>query len=359
MNDGLTTLNEQRWRAVVTRSTAADGVFFYGVVTTGVYCRPSCASRIPNRQNVRFFDTVEQAEGGGYRACKRCTPRHPSPSAARKQRDIVIQACRRIEAADEIPSLQQLAEEVGMSASRLHRRFKDAVGLTPKEYASAVRDQRLRERLVEGHSVTDAVHAAGFESSSRFYAQASSLLGMRASRYRTGGKQESIRFATTKTHLGWMLVAATEAGVCRVEFGDSPDALHERLKQCFPHAQISRAAGHVAEWMQQIVRHLEDPANRLDLPLDIQGTAFQRRVWRALQEIPLGERRTYGELAQSLGVPNAARAVGHACAANPVAVAIPCHRVLPKGGGLGGYRWGTQRKQSLLERESDAKSANS
>ncbi len=340
--------DEARWEAVLHRTPEADGKFVYGVLTTGVYCRPVCRSRRPRRQNVRFFDTPAQAEAAGLRPCKRCQPHLPDPHP---HRQAVLQACRLIDQSDEPPALADLAAAAGLSTAHFQRVFKKLVGVTPKQYALQKRLNRVQNGLQTEPTVTQAVYQAGYGSSSRFYEQAGLSLGMAPSTYRRGGEGIHIRYATAPCSLGWVLVATTDRGICAIEFADTPEALEERLKTRFPRARLSANAAELSDWMAQVLVFLEQPARGLDLPLDVQGTAFQRRVWQALQEIPPGTVASYGEIAERLGNPNAARAVARACAQNPVAVAIPCHRVVRQNGDIGGYRWGAARKKELLARE--------
>jgi AraC family transcriptional regulator of adaptative response/methylated-DNA-[protein]-cysteine methyltransferase len=338
-----------RWRALVDRDRQADGAFVYGVMTTGVYCRPDCASRRPNRENVRFFDTCEQAEQAGFRPCKRCDPRSPDRHAA--HREAIVRACQLIEEAEDTPKLADLAAAVGLSPSYLHRLFKRIVGVTPKQYAMERRLSRVRDTLQASATVTEAIYEAGYASSSRFYENASVTLGMKPSDYSHGGPGARIRFAVARCHLGWALAAATEVGICAIDLGDTSETLAARLRARFPGAELVDDDPAFGEWMARVLAFLDAPHGGLDLPLDIQGTAFQRRVWLALREIAPGSTASYGQVAARIGNPKAARAVAQACAANPIAVAIPCHRVLRSDGRLGGYRWGSERKRALLKRE--------
>ena len=351
---GYKTLNtystdQARWEALVRRDQEANGAFVYGVVTTGVYCRPACPSKVPNRDNVRFFDTYEEAERAGFRPCKRCNPRSSDGQAT--HHEAIVQACQLIEESEEAPSLADLANAAGFSPSYFHRLFKRIVGVTPKQYAIQVRADRVRANLRTSQSVTEAIYEAGFPSSSRFYESAAATLGMKPSAYRDGGPGVHIRFAVTQCHLGWVLVAATEQGICAIDFADTPQVLEERLRARFPEAELVGHDPDFRTWIAQVLAFLESPHEGLDLPLDVQGTAFQRRVWTALQEIPPGSTASYADIAARIGNPKAARAVAQACAANRIAVAIPCHRVVRSDGGLGGYRWGSERKRELLERE--------
>ena len=343
--------DESRWEAVVTREPEADGHFFLAVKTTGIYCRPVCPSRMPNRENVQFFDDGQAAEAAGYRPCKRCRPQAMEEADASVQ--AIIQACRIIEQAQQQPSLQQLADEVGLSKYHFHRLFKKVVGVTPRQYAAEKRTQRVREELQKETAVTDAMYNAGFESSSRFYETAVSSLGMKPKEYLEGGPGLSIRYAIVQSYLGWVLVAATGRGVCNIEFGDTAQSLRARLQSRFPQAKLEAGDAQFEQTVSQVLAFLERPQQGLKVPLDIQGTAFQRRVWSALREIPPGATASYGDVAASIGKPTAARAVAGACAANKIAVAIPCHRVVRSDGELGGYRWGVARKREILQREAE------
>src|SRR6266850_376293 len=305
----------ERWAAVAGRDRRADGVFYYSVRTTGVYCRPSCAARLARRENVRFHATCGDAERAGFRPCKRCRPDGHGLDAARAE--AVARACRLIETAEEVPSLAALADAAGLSRFHFHRVFKTTTGLTPKAFAAAHRARRVRDELSRSDTVTDAIYGAGYNSSGRFYATSLEVLGMTPTDFRAGGDGAAIRFAVGECSLGSILVAATDKGVCSILLGDDPEAL----------------------------------ALGLDLPLDVRGTAFQQRVWQALREIPAGVTSTYTKIAGRIGAPRAVRAVARACASNALAVAIPCHRVVRHDGGLAGYRWGVKRKRLLLERE--------
>ncbi|MEN9936847.1 MAG: bifunctional DNA-binding transcriptional regulator/O6-methylguanine-DNA methyltransferase Ada [Chloroflexota bacterium] len=348
------TTDDARWEAIVARDRGADGVFFYGVRTTGVYCRPWCPSRRPNRGNVRLFESCAEAEAAGFRACKRCAP---APTALRPPHaDAILAACKRIEEAEAEPALRELADAAGLSPYHFQRLFKATVGVTPKQYALSHRQRRVRDRLRQDATVTDALYNAGFESSSRFYEGGVGALGMTPSAYRAGGPGERITAAVMPCYLGWALVAATERGICAIEFGDGPEALRGRLHERFPRAEISDGDGAFSAWIGRVLAFIEAPRGVLDVPLDIQGTAFQRRVWEALRSLHHGETVSYGELAERIGQPGATRAVAQACGANTLAVAIPCHRVVRSDGELGGYRWGVERKRALLAREAEGQS---
>lgn len=324
-------------------------MFYYSVRTTGVYCRPSCAARLARRENVRFHSTCEEAEQAGFRPCQRCRPNEP---ALTEQRAVAVaKACRLIETADETPNLDALAEAAGMSRFHFHRVFKAITGVTPKAYAAAHRAQRVREELSRSDTVTEAIYGAGFNSSGRFYATASDILGMTPTDFRSGGHGASIRFAVGECSLGSILVATTQKGVCAILLGDDPDALMRDLQDRFPKARLIGGDKGFEQLVARVVGFVEAPALGLDLPFDVRGTAFQQRVWQALREIPAGATATYTEIAERLGAPKAVRAVAQACAANAIAVAIPCHRVVRNDGALAGYRWGVKRKRALLDRE--------
>jgi AraC family transcriptional regulator of adaptative response/methylated-DNA-[protein]-cysteine methyltransferase len=342
--------DDDRWAAVVARDARADGDFVYAVATTGVYCRPSCRSRRPRPENVAFFAHCEAAEAAGFRPCRRCRP-----SGADGRVRQIADACRRIDAASTMPDLDRIASDVGMSRSHFQRTFKALTGLTPRTYAAASRDERVRALLRSGRSVTDAMYAAGYNSNGRFYEGAGTALGMPPRAYRGGGAGATVRFAIGECSLGAILVAASETGICAILLGDDPAALARDLEERFPHATLVGADPTFDSWVAHVVGFVEAPRIGLDLPLDVRGTAFQRRVWQALRSIPVGSTVSYAELAQRIGEPRAARAVAAACAANPIAVAIPCHRVVRNDGALSGYRWGVDRKRALLTREAEAR----
>jgi len=341
----------QRWQAVIQRNVQADNKFVYAVTTTLVYCRPTCSSRKPNRKNVCFFDNWQVAEQNGFRPCKRCNPQLSSTSNAKVE--IIIQACKMIEKAELEPSLNELADDVGLSPSHFHRIFKKILGITPKQYAIENRLNRMRENLPKSSTITNAVYESGYESSSRFYERATERLGMKPSVYKKGGKGKKIYYAIVPVSLGWVLIAATEKGICRIEFSDTPETLTDSIKAIFPEAELQENSPEFKIFVEKTVKFLEKPNIGMSLPLDIQGTAFQIRVWTELQKIPLGSTVNYGEIAKQIGKPKAARAVAQACAANKIAIAIPCHRVVRSDGDLGGYRWGVNRKQKILEREAN------
>ena len=338
-----------QWAAVARRDPHADGQFFYSVSTTGVYCRPSCASRQARREHVRFHATTADAERAGFRPCKRCRPNEPG--LAEQRASAIARVCRLIERTEAMPSLDRLAEAAGMSRFHFHRVFKAVTGVTPKAYAAAARARRMRDELTRQPTVTDAIYGAGFNSNGRFYAAAPGVLGMTPSRFRAGGTGTSIRFAVGECALGSILVAATEKGVCAILLGDDPAALVRDLEDRFPKAQLVGGDATFEQLVAQVVGLVEAPGSRVDLPLDVRGTAFQQRVWKALRAIPVGSTVSYAEIARRIGAPKAVRGVAQACAANPVAVAIPCHRVVRNDGTLAGYRWGIERKRILLDRE--------
>jgi AraC family transcriptional regulator, regulatory protein of adaptative response / methylated-DNA-[protein]-cysteine methyltransferase len=341
--------DEERWQAVKRRDPAFDGTFLFAVRTTGVYCRPSCASRPAKRENVSFFSTAAQAEKAGYRACKRCRP--DQLGAPDPQMQAVKRACERIETAEEAPKLAELAASAGLSPYHFHRVFKALTGVTPKAYAAETRARRAADKLRTAETVTEAIYDAGFNSSSRFYENTAARLGMTPGAVRRGGAGAVIRFAVGEASLGAVLVAATDKGVCAITLGDDPEALVRDLQDRFPRAEFKGGDAEFERTIAEVVGLVEAPAQRLDLPLDIRGTAFQQKVWAALQTIPPGKTATYKEIARAIGQPTAVRAVAQACGANPLAVAIPCHRVVRSDGDLSGYRWGVERKRELIARE--------
>jgi AraC family transcriptional regulator, regulatory protein of adaptative response / methylated-DNA-[protein]-cysteine methyltransferase len=344
--------DDARWAAVERRDLAADGQFWFSVRSTGVYCRPSCAARRARRENVAFHASPEEAERAGFRPCKRCRPNEPS--RAERNAEAVAAACRLIEEAEELPNLEALAEAAGMSRFHFHRTFKAATGVTPKAYATAHRAKLVREELATSSTVTEAIYGAGFNSSSRFYDQAGKVLGMMPSDFRAGGRNAEIRFAVGECSLGPILVAGTGKGVCAIMFGDDPDGLVRDLQDRFPRARLIGGDTGFETWVAKVIGFVEAPRLGLDLPLDIRGTAFQQRVWQALSAIPAGTTASYAQIAARIGAPKAMRAVAQACAANALAVAIPCHRVVRTDGAISGYRWGVERKRALLEREAAA-----
>ena len=349
----MTTEQDPRWAAILARDPKADALFVYGVKTTGVYCRPSSASRLPRPENVEFFDTPAHAEAAGYRASKRAAGDQTLLAAHHAQR--VADACRQIEQAETPPSLNALALQANMSPFHFHRVFKAVTGLTPKGYASAHRSRKVREGLKGERTVTDALYDAGFNSNSRFYESANQLLGMTPGDYKAGGTNNAILFAVGQCSLGAILVAQSARGVCAILLGDDPDQLVRDLQDQFPKAELVGADQRFEQLVAQVVGLIEAPAVGLDLPLDLRGTAFQERVWQALRDIPPGSTASYAQIAERIGAPKSFRAVAQACGANSVAVAIPCHRVVRSNGELSGYRWGVERKQQLLAREKASK----
>jgi AraC family transcriptional regulator, regulatory protein of adaptative response / methylated-DNA-[protein]-cysteine methyltransferase len=344
------TTMDPRWARVQARDKSADGLFWYSVATTGVYCRPSCPSRAANPKNVRFHERPEDARDAGFRACKRCNPQGASLDA--KNAALVAKACRLIETASNVPSLNELAAIVEMSPGYFHRLFKYSTGLTPKAYAVAHRSLRVREELQRASSITQAIYDAGYNSNGRFYEDSAGILGMTPSKFRDGAADEEIHFAVGQCSLGAILVASSKIGVVSILLGEEPDTLARSLQDRFPKASLVGANPGYEQLIAKIVGSVESPSINLELPLDVRGTAFQRRVWQALREIPLGETATYSDIAQRIGAPKAVRAVAGACAANKIAIAIPCHRVIRNDGALSGYRWGVERKRALLDRES-------
>ncbi len=340
---------DRRWAQVEQRDASANGQFVYSVASTGVYCRPSCAARLALRRNVRFHDTCADAERAGFRPCKRCRPNEASMEE--RHAETVRAVCRAIERAEAAPDLAELAAAAGLSRFHFLRVFKKVTGVTPRQYAEKHRAERVRSELRAGGSVTNALYEAGFNSSSRFYEKAPEMLGMTPGQFRAGGAGLPIRYAVARTTLGLALIAATDRGICSVRFGESEAALIEELQAGFPRAEIVPADSGFDKWVRGAVACIDDPKAARDLPLDIRGTAFQQRVWQALREIPAGTTRTYAELAARAGSPKAVRAAGSACGANPVAVLVPCHRAVRADGGLGGYRWGVERKKRLLDKE--------
>ena len=340
---------DPRWASVRTRDPRADGTFYYSVRTTGVYCRPSCSARRPRPENVVFHATPGDAASAGFRPCRRCRP--DGPPARERDAARVAALCRLIERSEETPSLRTLARHAGLSAFHTQRLFKAVTGVTPRAYAAARRAERMRAGLLAGKPVTEALFGAGFGSTSRFYERSGELLGMTPTRYRSGGADQPIRFAVGECSLGSVLVAATGRGVCAILLGDDPEELVHDLERRFPRAELLGGDAAFEALVGKVVALVERPAAGAALPLDIRGTAFQRRVWKALGTVRPGRTTTYAKLAAAIGAPGAARAVARACAANPLAVAIPCHRVVRTDGGLSGYRWGVARKAALLARE--------
>jgi AraC family transcriptional regulator of adaptative response/methylated-DNA-[protein]-cysteine methyltransferase len=338
-----------RWNAVIAKDRRADGQFFFSVRTTGVFCRPSCPARLARRENVAFHLTCDAAEAAGFRPCKRCRPREASQS----ERDaaLIAGACSLIETSEAPPRLAALAAAANLSPFHFHRVFKAITGLTPKGYADAHRADRVRKALPASKTITGAIYDAGFNSNGRFYASSNHVLGMTPRRYRAGGERLQIRFAIGECSLGSILVAATDKGVCAILMGSDPHLLVRQLQDRFAKAELIGGDASFEKLVAQVIGFVEQPRLGLDLPLDVQGTAFQQRVWKALRRIGVGKTASYGEIAARIGRPTSIRAVAQACGANMIAVAIPCHRVIRTDGQLSGYRWGVQRKQALLERE--------
>lgn len=340
--------DDARRLAILHRDPEADGHFFYGVKTTGVYCRPVCPSRAARPENMVFFASTDAAEAAGFRPCKRC---RPDRAPGKERQRLITDLCRHIERAEKTPTLDQLATKAGLSRHHLQRLFKSVTGVTPRAYALAHRGKRVRESLKREASVTDAIYASGYESSGRFYEDAGKRLGMTPSVYRSGGKNLTLRFAIGEASLGHVLVAQSDRGICAILLGDEEMALKRELRDQFPAATLKAADPGFEKVVRQVIRFVEKPNTGFDLPLDIQGTAFQQRVWQALREIPAGETASYRDIARRIGSPKAVRAVAGACAANHLAVAVPCHRVVKSDGAISGYRWGVERKRELLARE--------
>jgi AraC family transcriptional regulator of adaptative response/methylated-DNA-[protein]-cysteine methyltransferase len=338
------------WEAVMTRDASLDGKFVYGVSSTMIYCRPTCSSRRPRRDRVSFFDQPEAAEQAGFRACKRCRPTNEHDFKS----DLIKQACAIIENAEEPLTLAELSDMLGISAFHLQRTFKKAVGISPMKYAASCRAHKFKESVRHGLPVTSALYEAGYSSSSRLYERSSVELGMTPATYSKNGRGAAIAYAVTKCELGWLMVAATHKGICSVRLGSSTEELERDLRSEFSEAGISRDRGELTIWLGEILEHLAGKRPDLRLPLDVQATAFQRLVWEALRSIPYGSTRSYGQVAQSIGRPSAVRAVARACATNPVALVVPCHRVVGSDKSLTGYRWGLERKKQLLDREKEA-----
>ena len=350
-SSSVSTRSNARWQSVLSRDFAADGQFVYAVTTTGVYCRPTCPSRRPLRQHVLFFEAGSEAAGAGYRACRRCRPDESvSPAVARVER-----ARRWIDAhADAVPTLATLSRVAGITPWHLQRSFAKRYGVSPREYAAAQRVERLKTSLKSGAKSADAVYEAGYGSPSRAYEAAAGALGMTPRTYRSGGKSAEIRYAIGTSSLGRVLVASTLRGLCRVAIADSDAELTRILRDEFPAAQVVRDDKGLQQTTKAVVDMADGRAAR-ELPTDVRGTVFQQRVWKALREIPRGGTRTYADVARAIGRPTATRAVARACATNPIALVVPCHRVVPASGGVGGYRWGTERKARLLEREGSSR----
>jgi AraC family transcriptional regulator of adaptative response/methylated-DNA-[protein]-cysteine methyltransferase len=346
------TTNDPRWAAVVAGDSKADGKFFYSVKTTGVYCRPSCAARPARPEHVDFHLTTADAERAGFRPCKRCKPDQASLPERRAAK--IAELCRFIETAEYPPTLDELAKQAEMSVYHLHRVFKETTGLTPKGYSAAHRAKRVRAELDRSETVTEAIYDAGYNSNGRFYEESNQVLGMTPTKYRAGGTDTEIRFAIGECSLGSILVAQSARGVCAILLGDEPHKLARDLQDRFPQANLIGGDARFEQLVAKVVGFVEAPGLGLNLPLDVRGTAFQRRVWQVLRDIPAGQTASYAEIAGRIGAPKSVRAVAQACAANALAVAIPCHRVVRSDGALSGYRWGVERKRMLLAREAQA-----
>lgn len=345
--------DEARWNAVSENNTSADGTFYYAVITTGIYCRPSCKSKLPNRSNVEYFSTCDDAEVAGYRACKRCRP-----TAISKNEEVehkIIRACRIIEESETSIKLEELAIRVNLSSYHFHRLFKKIVGVTPKQYASRHQSRRFQKNLKTSSSITDAIYSAGYGSSGSAYDKKRDQLAMKPKVYLKGANGVTITYGLAQCFLGWVIVAATHRGICAIEFGDDSDTLPEQIQARFPKAQLNKADIEFETLLKEVVDFIELPKENFQVPLDIQGTAFQQQVWEVLRKIKPGETISYSDVADLIGNPNAVRAVASACASNKLAVVIPCHRVISKTGKTGGYRWGAERKKRLLESEQDRK----
>jgi AraC family transcriptional regulator of adaptative response/methylated-DNA-[protein]-cysteine methyltransferase len=337
------------WERIRSRGTSQDGSFVYGVMTTGVYCRPGCPSRLPRKENIRYFPSGEEAKRAGFRPCLRCKP--DGPPLEERQAEAISKACALIEAAEEKPDFDAVAKAVGMSRHHFHRIFKQTAGVTPGAFFSARRKARVLDELSRAKTVTDAIYGAGYSSSSRFYETCAPELGMKPSAFAKGGAGEVIRFAVGECSLGSILVAAAAQGICAIQLGDTPEELVEALRNRFPKAELKGGGADFERIVAQVIGLVEEPRRAFDLPLHVRGTAFQQKVWEILRSIPPGETMTYAEVAAKAGRPSAVRAVASACAANKLAVVIPCHRVVRTGGALSGYRWGVERKAALLKRE--------
>ena len=343
--------DEARWKAISENNSSADGSFYYAVMTTGIYCRPSCRSKLPNRSNVKYFATSDDAEGAGYRACKRCRPTATAKAEEIAQK--IIQACRIIEESETSIKLGDLAMQVNLSPYHFHRLFKKIIGVTPKQYAWRHQSRRFQKNLKTSPSITDAIYSAGYGSSASVYDKERDQLAMKPKIYRKGADGVNIIYEIARCFLGWVIVAATDRGICAVEFADDPGSLPELVQSRFPNAQLDKADSGFKSLVEEVVAFIESPQDVFHLPLDIQGTAFQQQVWNVLRQIKPGQTVSYTEVAERMGKAGAVRAVASACASNKLAVVIPCHRVISKAGKTGGYRWGPERKKRLLQSEQD------
>lgn len=344
--------DDERWQAIVVRDKEADGQFFYAISTTGIYCYPSCPSRLAKRANTFFFKTAAEAGYAGFRPCKRCKSDQDKPSS---RDDLVItQACRLIENTDELLSLESLAQSQNLSSYHFHRLFKSITGVTPRAYAIAQRALKIRTELTKDTSITDAIYQAGFNSNSRFYATSEEVLGMTPTNFKNGGNSETINYSIGACSFGSILVAHSEKGICAILIHDDDKPLLADLQTRFPKATLNEESTDYKHWLEQVIHFVEAPKKGLELPLDIRGTLFQQHVWQLLQNIPLGTTASYTDIATQLGDPKAVRAVARACAANPIALLVPCHRVVRSDGGISGYRWGVENKRTLIAREAKA-----
>ncbi|RMF59940.1 MAG: bifunctional DNA-binding transcriptional regulator/O6-methylguanine-DNA methyltransferase Ada [Calditrichaeota bacterium] len=341
--------DDAKWESVVKRDLSARGEFVYAVRTTGVYCQPGCPARIPNRENVVFFSSPDAAEKSGYRPCKKCNPKGLPPTE--RQVEMIVKICRYLEEVDELPTLNELAARAGLSPWYFQRLFKKVVGLTPKEYATFSQVSRFRKHLYSSKTISEAIYESGYSSSSRAYEKTAAHLAMTPTAFRNGGRGIRITYGSAFSSLGWVVVAATEKGICMVEFGDNPEELPGKVRQAFPKAEIEEAGSDFTDLLRRVIAYIDNPDEVEVFPLDMQGTVFQKRVWKALQSIPPGGTMSYREVAEKIELPKGSRAVAGACASNKIAVLIPCHRVVKQDGRPGGYRWGTDRKLKLLRRE--------
>ncbi len=341
--------DDRRWNAIVAREQAADECFYYAVKTTGIFCRPSCSSKVPNRINVEYFISSQEAKTSGYLPCKKCRPTGTTVKDEAEEK--IIRACRIIEKSNTVPKLIDLAKEVELSPYHFHRLFKKFVGVTPKQYASHHRSRRLSNSLKSSDSITEAFYEAGYSSSSGVYNKNQDQLSMKPKEYRAGGAGITIHYGVAECFLGWIIVAATDRGICAIDFGDDPTNLPRQLQDRFPQAKVTKAGPGFTRLIEKVVDFIKAPRDNFDIPLDIQGTAFQQQVWSILRQIEPGQTMSYTEVAEKIGNPNAVRAVAAACASNKLAVVIPCHRVISKDGKLSGYRWGVERKKMLIDNE--------
>ncbi|MCP3888040.1 MAG: bifunctional DNA-binding transcriptional regulator/O6-methylguanine-DNA methyltransferase Ada [Desulfobulbaceae bacterium] len=343
--------DDAKWNAVCENNSDADGVFYYAVITTGIYCRPACRSKSPKRDNVKYFNTCDDAETAGYRACKRCKPTAITKTGATEQK--IIRACRIIEESESSIKLDDLAAQVSLSPYHFHRLFKKIVGITPKQYSSKHQSRRFQANLMTSPSVTDAIYSSGYTSSGSAYDKKRDQLAMKPKAYRKGADGVTITYGIAHCFLGWVIVAATDRGICAIEFRDNSETLPEQIQARFPNAQFKKADTAFEALIKEVVDFIDSPQSTLQVPLDIQGTAFQQQVWEVLKQIKPGETMSYTDVAEQLGKPSAVRAVATACASNKLAVVVPCHRVISKAGKTGGYRWGPERKKKLLQLEKE------